>query len=275
MDEKVISSLKLVYKPVIMYYGEWDLGNGLADLALIKKDKNMFEEFLKRYYYMPLNVIFKDDELVKEFEYSICSRNGEGGRTLYFSKKTFLKNIVPDIEEILATYGDKAYTEIKKAIRIKKDVYRDVYNNQEDSIYYDDVRKEYIDCNLDVSFEEYVLNYKKKYTRLLSGYKAVLDLFDKAINVDSFIKCFNIDKLYLYTMYCLLKNSKEYYDLYGRLDYNINCIDSYQKQVEAIRKNEKFYNSYITFNDNGSVVVYTIDDLLKEYDDLIKKGSVM
>ena len=37
----------------------------LKDIALVKNGKNKYEEFLERYYYMPLNVIFKDDDIVK------------------------------------------------------------------------------------------------------------------------------------------------------------------------------------------------------------------
>ena len=41
MKENIIPSLKLVYKPLIMYYGEWELLNGLEELSLEKKEKNM------------------------------------------------------------------------------------------------------------------------------------------------------------------------------------------------------------------------------------------
>lgn len=267
MNENIIPSLKLVYKPLIMYYGEWELLNGLEELALEKRGKNVFEEFLDRYYYMPLTVLFKDEQLARSFKYAISSRLSDGGRTLFFSKRAFLRNVISNADELVDNSGEDIYKEIKKAIRIRKDIYRDVFNNGENSIYYDEIKSEYINCELDMSLDEYVLLCKKKYTKLLSGYNAVLDLLDKSINVDKFIKCFDVDRLYLHTVYSLLKHSEEYYEAYGKLDYNIIVLDSYKELVTDLRKKDSFYNSYITINNS----VYTIDDLFKEYGELVMK----
>ena len=57
MNDNIVSSLKLVFKPLIMYYGEWNLSNDLVNIGLNKKGKNMYSEFLERYYYMPLMMI--------------------------------------------------------------------------------------------------------------------------------------------------------------------------------------------------------------------------
>lgn len=269
MNDNIIPSLKLVYKPLIMYYGEWELINGLEELSLENKGKNMFEEFLNRYYYMPLTVIFKDEQLARSFKYAICSRLGDSGRTLYFSKNAFLRNVISNADELINSSGEEVFQEIKKAIRVRKDVYRDVDNNGEASKYYEEIKNEYINCELDITLEEYVTLCKKKYTKLLSGYNAVLDLFDKSINVDRFIKCFNPDQLYLYTVYSLLQHSKKHYDSYGKLDYNIVVLDSYRELIDELRKKDSFYNSYITLDNS----VYTIDDLFKEYDELLAKIS--
>lgn len=270
MNNNIIPSLKLVYKPLIMYYGEWELLEGLSKIALDKKGKNMFDEFMERYYYMPLNVIFKDEELARSFKYAISSRLGDTGRTLYFSKRAFLRNVIANADDLVSAGGDNVYQEIKKAIRDKKDIYRDVYNNGENSEYYKEVRNEYLSCELDISLEEFILLCKKKYTKLLSGYNAVLDLFDKSINVDKFISCFEPDKLYLFTAYSLLKHSEKYFDAYGRLDYNIVVLDTYRNLVNEIRIKDNFYNSYIMLDENN---VYTIDDLFREYDELIDKSN--
>ncbi len=268
MNENIVPSLKLVYKPLIMYYGEWELLDGLKELALEKKNKNLFEEFINRYYYMPLNVIFKDEELAHSFKYAICSRMGDGGRTLYFSKIAFLRNVIANAEELVNSSDENVYKEIKKAIRIRKDVYRDVDNNGEASDYYEEIKNEYLSCELDITLEEYVMLCKKKYTKLLTGYNAVLDLFDKSINVDKFMDCFDIDKLYLHTAYSLLKHSEKHYESYGKLDYNIVVLDTYRNVVKEVRSNDSFYNSYIMLDND---LVYTIDDLFKEYDALLER----
>lgn len=272
MNEDIISSLKLIYKHSETYYGEWELLGDLTYLALEQKNKNLFKEFLERYYYMPLNVIFKDETMVKGFKYSIVSREVDGKRNLYFSKKAFLKNIISNTEEVLATGGEDAYKSIKTAIRKRKDMYRDVLQNGPSSKYYKELEAEYLKTGIRYyrSFEEYLALCKKKFTRLLSGYNMVLELFDKPLNIDKFIKCFGVKQLYLLTVYSLLKTSEKHYEEYGRLDYNIVHIDNYKKVIEDIRKKESFYNTYILVEKNR---IYTIDDLFKEYKELLNNIS--
>ena len=268
MEDIVLPSLKLVYKPLIMYYGEWELLDGLEGLSLKNKDKSLFEEFLNRYYYMPLNVIFKDEELVHSFKWAICSRLGSSGRNLYFSKRAFLRSVMANADDVVEAGGEEIYKDVKKAIRDRKNVYRDVEKLGSKSEFYGEIKKEYTSCALDISFEEYIVLCKKKFTKLLSGYNAVLDLFDKTINLDRFIKCFDLDQLYLYTAYSIYSFNKRNYEAYGKLDYNVVIIDNYRDMVNNVRKKDKFYNSHIMVGDNE---IYTIDDLFKEYDELQKR----
>ena len=270
MNKDILPSLKLIYKPLVMYYGEWELLENLESIALEEKGKNLFTEFLNRYYFMPLKVVFKDEELVHSFKWAICSRLGESGRTLYFSKRAFLRNIIVNADDVVENGGEKAYKEVKKAIRERKDAYRDLEANGKKSEYYKVIYNEYSNSGLEITFEEYLKLCKKKYTKLLTGYNAVLDLFDKAINIDTFIKCFDINKLYLFTAYSLLKNSEDHLEKYGNLDYNITILDSYRKLVDGIRADDSLYNSHIIVNGN---VVYTIDDLFKEYDELQSRAK--
>ncbi len=268
MNENVITNLKLVYKPLIMYYGEWDLLPRLEEISLTDKNgKSLFGAFLERYYYTPLSVIFKDEELARSFKYALCSRLGASGRTLYFSKKAFLRNVIANADEIVECSGEEIYQEIKKAIRERKDVYRDVDNYGSESKYYEAIKSEYVSSEYDIEFEEFVTQCKKKYTKLLSGYNAVLDLLDKAINVDKFIACFDPNQLYLLTCYSILKHSEKHYDAYGKLDYNISVLDGYKDMIDREREKDDFYNSHIMVGDT----IYTIDDLFREYDELMKR----
>ena len=95
MNENIVSNIKNLSSPKELYYGEWILdGSGLEEISLSKKDKNLFIEFLNRYYYLPLSVVFKDEHLVKGFSASIVSKLVNGKRKMYFSKKAFLSNII-------------------------------------------------------------------------------------------------------------------------------------------------------------------------------------
>lgn len=272
MENEMMNNLVLLYKPVVTYYGEWELGNDLSKIAIINsKGKNLYDEFINRYYYTPLNVILKDEELTKSFKCGITSRLKNGIRSLFFSKRAFLRSVIANVDDIIDQDGEEAYKEIKRAIREKKDVYRDVFNIGEESAYYEDVKDEYVNSELDLTFEEFVLLCKKKYTKLLSGYNAVLDLLNKSINIEKFIECFDINKLYLYSVYGILQDNIKYKELYGKLDYNIREVESYIELVNKVRERDNFYNSYISLNREVEDEIYTVDDLVKDFNKLNKE----
>ena len=135
MNNDMIASLKMIYKPIVMYYGEWDFLPGLKNISLEKRNKNLYNDFIDRYYYKPLMVIFKDEDIVYSFKYAICSRIGAKGRELFFSKKVFLSNLIPNVEEVYGN-GEHVFQDIKKSLREKKDKFRDVDNYGLDSKYY-------------------------------------------------------------------------------------------------------------------------------------------
>lgn len=269
MRNEIVANLKQVFKPKEEYYGEWELKD-LASISLIKKDKNCFNEYLERYYYGPLKVIFKDEEMVYDFKYSVISAINDKGRNLFFSKKTFLRNIITNIDDLIKYNGEEFYLRLKHELRIKKDMYRDVCNNGEKSSFYKDIKAEHLIYARNMDFDDYILTCKKKYTNLLSGYNTFLEFINRPIDLNSFINCFDESKLYLYTMYSLFNRVEENYNLYGRLDYSINYLDQYKKIVKDIRKKEKFYNTYIDIKEDNKKVILTIDDLLKKYDRFIK-----
>ena len=151
MNNNIVANLKMIYKPLIMYYGEWDFLPGLKHIALEKRKKNLYVDFIDKYYYKPLMVIFKDEEIVKSFRYAICSRIGSRGRELYFSKRVFLSNLVPNIEELYGN-GDNIFQDIKKSLRIRKDKFRDVDNYGSEYKYYKELKKENKLYNTDMNY---------------------------------------------------------------------------------------------------------------------------
>jgi hypothetical protein len=122
MNEELVSNIKQLSQPKELYYGEWLLdGEDLLKNSLYdKKGKNYFADFVDRYYYLPLSVVFKDDSLTKGFKVSIVSKLVDGKRKMYFSKKVFLSNIISNIDDVIK--DDESYRMLKKAIRVKKDV---------------------------------------------------------------------------------------------------------------------------------------------------------
>lgn len=267
MNESIVSNIKDLSAPKDLYYGEWVLdGKGLRDIALYKKDKNLYDEFLNRYYYLPLSVVFKDDELTKGFTASIMSKLVDGKRKMYFSKKAFLSNIISNIDDVIK--DDESYRLLKKALRVKKDVYRDVYKLGVESEYYKEVLREYKACNTALSFEKFVTLCKKKYTRLLTGYNTVLELLDKPIKIDKLLNCFKLDQFYLFVVYTILDNCEKQYELYGKVDSNFSELDKFKDIVTAQRKKSPFYNCHVISIANKIV---TIDDLLVRYEKLLEK----
>lgn len=262
--------LKNLFYPEIPYEGTWTLGEIIKDIS--SKDSfgnDLYEKFLDRYYYKPLESILKDKEIVKTFHLGYCSYLKDGQRNLYFSKREFLKNIISNIDELIESETSKNLPKLKKALRDKKDTYRDCAKQGSESPFYNEIEKEYRAKKLDIPFPEYVALCQKKYTKILSGYNAILAFFDRPINIFNFISCFDSNQLYLYTCYSILKNCQVEYELYGRISTNENFIATYQNIVEKVRKKEPFYNTFITFNEDDKTRIYTPDDLIKDYTKLL------
>lgn len=268
MNEEIVSNIKQLSSPKELYYGEWLLdGELLTKISLYnKREKNLFLEYLDRYYYLPLSVVFKDDCLTSGFRVGIVSKLVDGKRKMYFSKKVFLTNIISNVDDVVK--DDESYKLIKKALRVKKDVYRDVFKLGSESQYYKEVLKEYEGCDTDLTFEKFVALCKKKYTRLLTGYNTVLDFLDKPVNVTKLLDCFDTDTFYLFICYSILVNCEKQYDMYGKVDININELDKYRDIVKAKRKAAPFYNCFVVDYENKNI---TIDDLFKRYDALQEK----
>ena len=270
MSDSARVSLKKLFNPSVEYYGEWELGKHLDTIALIG-EKTKLDTFIERYYTTPLAAILKDEELAKSFKWGVCSREVNGKRTLFFSKIEFVRNITESIDNILYVNGEQAYADVKKALRIKKDMYRDVSLKGNESEYYKTVKKAYSPFKKRMTFDQYVNLYKKKYTRILSGYNVILEFLNKPIDVDKFIDCFNVDQLYLFAVHSILEANKNYYKIFGKVNYDLFCLEDYRQFVAAQKKTNKFYNSCIIVDGKGRDVVYTIDDLFKDYDKLLSK----
>lgn len=227
---------------------KWSYPDTLKTMSILNKEKSMFDEFAERYYYTSLRVILKNDDMVDKFKCGIEYVPNVG---LTFSKKTFLKTLVANVDELLALDENKAYKEIKKAIRVKKDMYRDVYTNGKKSSYYDNVLKEFGTVKKKIKFDEYVKVCRQKYTRILSGFVPLLDFLSKPIDVNKFISCFNADQLYLLTCKSIFNSTK---------DKENPVIMNYLELVKDIRKEKRTYNAYIMVR--GSK--FSINDLRKE-----------
>lgn len=224
---------------------KWRYPDTLKTISVLTNEKSAFDEFALRFYYTPLRVILKNDDMVDKFK---CGVEYDPLVGLTFSKRVFLKNLVANVDELLELDEAKAYKEIKKAIRIKKDIYRDVYANGKNSSYYDSILKEFGTIRKKVKFEEYVRLCRQKYTRILNGYVALLEFLSKPIDVTKFINCFNVDQLYLLTCKSILSCTKE---------KDNAVITNYLELVKDIRKDKRTYNAYITVRGNK----YSINDL--------------
>jgi len=234
----------------------WQYLPKLGEIAIESKNKNKYQEFIERYYLTPLNVVFKNDEMINRFKYAIVFNDGPQGKTLYFSRKSFLKNIITNIGDLEKEYGKDVYKAIKKPLREKKDIYRDVYKNDSKSKYYKEVLNEYNTVKRNVTFKEYVTLCRQKYTRLLNGYNTVMEFFNKPIDIHKFIDCFSVDQLYLFTCKSIVESNKKSFR-------DSKTIEKYIDFIKDIRNKDHAYNCHINYKNQS----YTIDDLIKEIEE--------
>ena len=56
---------------------------------------------------------------------------------------------------------------------------------------------------------------------------------------------------------------------FGKTDYNIVFIDNYKSLVQDVRNKDNFYTTSIVVSEGNEKIVYTVDDLFRDYDELM------
>ena len=290
MNLKQIFTPQMIFRPDSFYDGEWSFGgvnNNPEDdyLALNSKcvvGKNLYFEFLNMYYFNPLSqmlLISEVDIFYPSINYVVDNKCGI--RMTKYSLFMFIdkiinflfeedKNIINEFMDLLDkdVSDDELINFIKLKLREDKKKYSDVLKNGKNSVYYEKIYNDYYNIcrNRSFSFEFFVDETIQLESNLLVGSKYYKSFFDKEINIEALLKCFDYDTFCLVlaksAMEMCLEVEKE-----TNLVCNIsNYLYSYVEAVKLLKKEKPNYLCKMSYREDGKKLVYNSDQLINEFE---------
>ncbi len=282
-----------LFNPSMFYIGSIHLGDHdrnfdiLLMNAKVKGKKNMYAEFLEKYYYQPMSVILKS----KSLSYVIpplleISDREDGRRRTTFSLVAYAQakaesTLTPeeDYDECLKVIQTGTQEDliqfIKNILRKDRRRYEDVLNNGKKSQYYDivfDIYQEYMrSSRTSFPFSEFLISMKSGFDKSIIGSRQFVSFFNQDIDIEKLVDCFDYDKFCLLAAQSILDRGEVNTD--GKLLVNnaILYVYRYLEAVEEYRQANPNYQTSIVVNDyeKNKKKVITIDDVKRDFERLM------
>lgn len=296
MNLKDILPPREIFASRTFYDGVWSISgfprNANDDMLAInaKKEngKNLYMEFLKKIYFEPLSDLCQITRISffhPDLSFGDDAKTGK--RELFFSVPVFARQILSTImddvfEEFYSILKNFKSEEdiinfIRDKVRIDRKKYLDVKKNGMNSEHYQQVYKSYLDFlgafskqNQSIGFEEFLTKRERGESNLLIGLRLYKSIFEKKINIDALIDCFDYDKFCLTMAKTNLAECLNIERQTGQV-YNIaHYLQLYSIAIGEMKKINPNYQCVIEYPDEkGKLCSYSTEDLLKEYNALL------
>lgn len=284
-----------IFEPRSFYDGDWAL-NGVPNnefndyLALNSNKKNginLYMQFLQKSYFKPLEDLCQITNI--QFFYPVLfygNVNGQDKRKVYYSVQIFVTQLLYTLmDRVDSEFSSKINEEcgnddiikfIKDKIRIDMRKHLDVQKKDYNSKYYQQVYNDYlyhlklIGKNNYISFENFLIRRIKGESNLLNGLRYYKDFFDKKINLNDLIDCFDYDKFCLAIAKSNLDACLSIEKLEGKVSNIVHYLQQYSLAINELKKynpNYKCAIKYPTMDDK--IYSYTSDDLIRDYNSLL------
>ena len=275
------------------YDGVWSISgfprNANDDMLAInaKKEngKNLYMEFLKKIYFEPLSDLCQITRIsFFHPDLSFGDNPKTGKRDLFFSVPVFasqlLHTIMDNVNEEFMLMLDNIKSDediinfIRDKVRIDMRKYLNVKNNGRNSEYYQQVYQSYLDFlgtfSKHIGFDEFLTKRAQGESNLLMGLRDYKRIFEKKIDRDALIDCFDYDKLCLIMAKTNLAECLNIERQTGKV-YNIaHYLQLYSIAIGEMKKINPNYQCIIQYPDSkGKLCSYSSEDLLKEYNALL------
>ena len=285
----------IIFNPIPSFRGIWSISyDNLLKNAKVENGKNLFLEFMKKYYDEPLYAILQTTYF-KTFPVKIISLANidNHGRCLLFSDFYFYLGFFAflnyDIDKVHKTDEEhKAYLEeiydkvfisyndlnlaLSEALKIKCDRLNDVLINEFNSEYFEAAMRDYNFENTGMDFHSYIAKTYDVATKLQVGVLKLNDFLDTKLNYQELYNAFEPDKFYLLCAVALydniLKMEKD-----NKIIKNCNgYLEEYCKACNEIVKTEKDYNPKVLYEmESGKKIRYTRRQLQKDYEAFMQR----
>lgn len=301
MKFKDYFDIDILFHPHMFYDSDWFLNGeesitGQRKKYLLlnsKKHKSitLYEQYLDKYYYKPLNNILNSKQLAYSFEPEIVLTVSDDGqkRVAQFCIMTYLMQMITSlnlVEDAVEHFIDEINENMDKAAQISKAkefmrlenrCYNDILNNGRKSTYYNkalDIYKLYSEhYKWNLSFEEFVKTQIYNLQKLMVGSRYYLETFNKEINLEDLVNCFDYDTFCLLAAVSALDACLITEKIHNQVDYAAGYIKLYLDAVKKYRNNYHNYNcTIITGMDNKhKKTLVDIDYVVKEFDALLAR----
>lgn len=301
MKFKEFFDIDILFHPNMFYDSDWFL-NGDQTLSENKKQYlqlnakkesgvNLYNEYLEKYYYKPLNNLLRSKKLGYFFVPEIVLTVSDDGqkRVTQFCITTFLMQLVSSlnlvdsalerfVNEIDETMSKEIQlSKAKDLVRLESRYYSDVLKKGKNSEYYQKALDIYNLYNehykWNISFEDFVDNQIYTLQRLLVGSRYYLETFNKELNLNELVNCFDYDTFCLVAAVSALDACYTTEKLHNKVDYAASYLKLYLEAVKKYRSNYHNYNCTIItgLNNKHKKIIVDIDYVIKEFETLLSR----
>ncbi len=288
-----------LFHPDSFYDSEWTLGGGYdldepeVDMLVINakeiNGKNAYLEFLDKHYFKPLRSAIVSSIPIKNFYPKIALNvdYDKGERRVAFSYGQFVRQLMLSLINI--KYAQEAFGEVKDdsyeyVINVARTFLRDELKRLNDvkehlqaSKYYRDAKENYDyflkETQKYVSFPTFLQLKIDSTSSLIFSLKFCGNIFNKSLDEQALVDCFDYDKLCLMACYSALDACAFTEKTTNLVDGSATYVSKYLYVVDLYRKIEPNYNPFAIVIDHktGKKKVIHIEDIKKAYDQLISR----
>lgn len=284
-----------IFNPSMFYTGEVIMGNafpGLDVLSLNAKTKSgesRYLDFLEKSYFYPLSKLLNSNSLAHSFNPVISmTHTDEGTRTTKFSYQSFIMckisgTLEPEryTQEYLELGSDASLEELstflKKIQREERKKYDDVINNGKASQYFPSVFKLYQEhvrqSGPGLTFAAFVSGMHSGAHKTTIATRYLGEFFDREIDVEALVRCFDYDKFCLIAAYSIMEGCKIVEEHSNLVHNPAIFVTKYIEAVDLLRTKDPKYNCSIRVYDDktGKVKNYTVDEVIEEHRALLAR----
>ncbi len=276
-----------VFNPVIVYEGLYAFdASVLSQVGKIEKGVNLFDAWMEKRFYKEIKncfgkLIFTDNPRLILFS----DLDGNYGRNLKVSTGLFLSEMALNIigEPVdLPIETDDYRTLLVEYFRDYRKKLNNIMNNTMDEeskrvhgILYDNYlrnennRKIALGKNYHpFSYLHYLEVIKEYISSFLVGLRRVIPFLDKPLELNELNDVLDLDKFFLAMVKQLVEVSKETIKQCGKIHNSFVFIEKYIIAVNELRNSGKYELSIKTNLLDGNPFTYTVDDAIREYNEL-------
>lgn len=260
-----------VFDPIPTYDGQWvfSLDENFSRNAIVDGDINLFIKFMEENYCKPLYEIFKTKRILDLPVKMISTPNeNKQGRCLRFSKVDFFIELTAFLNQNIDRYGkdkDVHYEDImnlankipeeheitnlafSEALKTKAEKLKDVMNNEINSKYFEAAMKDYAPYKGRLDFSTYIRNNYNLTIDFQNGLLQLGNFFDKKIDFEKFVACFDYDKFYLLMTKIVLEVCYEREKGTGYIDNCYPYLYRYKRAMDKVVEENKKYDPRIFY----------------------------